>query len=141
MVLREVERSEELKVKGHTKRDASGDTGDWTSYFRSRPTEFQYCFTSDCDRFYGTPNTQNPRIFDCDGWIGSICMSCHQNPHDGLTYEATKALIEVALKGDEEVTNWKKDNHVRDCPKRGALIEGEFECNHMERILYHIHIC
>lgn len=112
-----------------------------TSYLRSRTTEFQYCSTPDCDRFYRISNTEKPRTFDCDGCLSSICTSCHQNPHDGLTCEANKALIKAALEGDEELAKWKKDNDVRDCPKCGVPIEKAFGCNHMECISCRIHIC
>ncbi|KAF2003928.1 hypothetical protein P154DRAFT_382789, partial [Amniculicola lignicola CBS 123094] len=112
-----------------------------TSYLRSQTTEFQYCSTPDCDRFYRISNTENPRTFDCDGCLSSICTSCHQNPHDGLTCEANKALIKAALEGDEELEKWKKENDVRDCPKCGVPIEKAFGCNHMECISCRIHIC
>jgi hypothetical protein len=112
-----------------------------TSYLRSRTTEFQYCSTPDCDRFYRISNTENPRTFDCDGCLSSICTSCHQNPHDGLTCKANKALIKAALEGDEKLAKWKKDNDVRDCPKCGVPIEKAFGCNHMECISCRIHIC
>jgi hypothetical protein len=112
-----------------------------TSYLRSRTTEFQYCSTPDCDRFYRISNTEKPRTFDCDGCLSSICTSCHQNPHDGLTCEANKALIKAVLEGDEELAKWKKDNDVRDCPKCGVPIEKAFGCNHMECISCRIHIC
>jgi hypothetical protein len=112
-----------------------------TSYLRSRTTEFQYCSTPDCDRFYRISNTEKPKTFDCDGCLSSICTCCHQNPHDGLTCEANKALIKAALEGDEELTKWKKDNDVRDCPKCGVPIEKAFGCNHMECISCRIHIC
>jgi prepilin-type processing-associated H-X9-DG protein len=112
-----------------------------TSYLRSRTTEFQYCSTPDCDRFYRISNTEKPRTFDCDGCLSSICTSCHQHPHDGLTCEANKALIKAASEGDEELAKWKKDNDVRDCPKCGVPIEKAFGCNHMECISCRIHIC
>jgi hypothetical protein len=112
-----------------------------TSYLRSQITEFQYCSTPDCDRFYRISNTGKPRTFDCDGCLSSICTSCHQNPHDGLTCEANKALIKAALKGDEELAKWKKDNDVRDCPKCGVPIEKDSGCNHMTCISCRIHIC
>ena len=112
-----------------------------TSYLRRRTTEFQYCSTPDCDRFYRISNTENPRTFDCDGCLSSICTSCHQNPHDGLTCEAKKALIKAALEGDEELAKWKKDNDVRDCSKCGVPIEKAFGCNHMECISCRTHIC
>ncbi|XP_014556420.1 hypothetical protein COCVIDRAFT_26807 [Bipolaris victoriae FI3] len=112
-----------------------------TSYLRSRTTKFQYCSTPDCDRFYRISKTTNPRIFDCDGCLSSICTSCHHNPHDGITCEANKALIKAALEGDEELAQWKKNNDVRDCPKCGVPIEKAFGCNHMECISCRTHIC
>ena len=112
-----------------------------TSYLRSRTAEFQYCSTPDCDRFYRISNTEKPRTFDCDGCLSSICTSCHQDPHDGLTCEANKALIKAALEGDEQLARWKKDNDVRDCPKCGVSIEKASGCNHMECISCRTHIC
>ncbi|KAH7090312.1 hypothetical protein FB567DRAFT_626309 [Paraphoma chrysanthemicola] len=112
-----------------------------TSYLRSRTAKFQYCSTPDCDRFYRISNSEKPRTFDCDGCLSSVCTSCHQNPHDGLTCEANKALIKAAMEGDEELAKWKKDNDVRDCPKCGVPIEKAFGCNHMECISCRIHIC
>ncbi|USP82263.1 hypothetical protein yc1106_09537 [Curvularia clavata] len=112
-----------------------------TSYLRSRTTEFQYCSTPDCDRFYRISTTEKSRTFDCDGCLSSICTSCHQSPHDGITCEANKALIKAALQGDEELAKWKKENDVRDCPNCGVPIEKSFGCNHMECILCQIHIC
>lgn len=111
------------------------------SYLRSRTTEFQYCSTPDCDRFYRISNTEKPRTYDCDGCLSSICTSCHKSPHDGLTCAANKALIKAALEGDEKLAKWKKDNDVRDCPKCGVPIEKAFGCNHMECISCRIHIC
>ena len=113
-----------------------------TSYIRNRATEFQYCSTPDCDRFYRISNTGNSRVFDCDGCLSTICTSCHQHPHDGLTCEANKALIKATLEGDEKkVAKWKQDNDVRDCPKCGIPIEKSYGCNHMECISCRIHIC
>jgi hypothetical protein len=112
-----------------------------TSYLRRRTTEFQYCSTPDCDRFYRISYTEKPRTFDCDGCLSSICTSCHQNPHDGLTCEANKALTKAALEGEKKLAEWKKDNDVRDCPKCGVPIEKISGCNHMECISCRIHIC
>ncbi|KAI4673510.1 uncharacterized protein J4E84_011036 [Alternaria hordeiaustralica] len=112
-----------------------------TSYLRSRPTEFHYCSTPDCDRFYRISSAENPRIFDCDGCLTSICTSCHQGPHDGHTCETNKALMRAAMEEDEKLTKWKKDHDVRDCPKCGVPIEKADGCNHMTCTSCQAHIC
>jgi len=112
-----------------------------TSYLRSRPTEFHYCSTPDCDRFYRISSAENPRIFDCDGCLTSICTCCHQGPHDGHTCETNKALMRAAIEEDEKLTRWKKDHDVRDCPKCGVPIEKADGCNHMTCTSCQTHIC
>ncbi|EOA90736.1 uncharacterized protein SETTUDRAFT_101268 [Exserohilum turcica Et28A] len=112
-----------------------------TSYLRSVATEFQYCATPDCDRFYRVSSKESPRTFDCDGCLGSVCTSCHCTTHDGLTCAANKALAKAALDGDAELARWKKENDVRDCPRCGVPIEKSYGCNHMECSACRIHIC
>jgi len=112
-----------------------------TSYLRSRPTKFHYCSTPDCDRFYRISDAENPRMFDCDGCLTSICTSCHQGPHDGHTCETNKALMRAAMEEDEKLTKWKKDHDVRDCPKCGVPIEKTDGCNHMTCTSCQVHIC
>ncbi|KAF2466149.1 uncharacterized protein BDR25DRAFT_306323 [Lindgomyces ingoldianus] len=112
-----------------------------TLYIRSRPTEFQYCPTPDCDRFYRASPTTDPRVFDCDGCLNSICTGCHQDTHDGLTCDVYKALAKAAHDGEEELEKWKKENDVRNCPKCSVAIEKASGCNHMECMACGTHIC
>jgi hypothetical protein len=109
----------------------------FTSYVRSRPDNFQYCPTPDCDRVYKTTSITNPRIFQCDSCITPICTGCHVTAHDGLTCEAYKLLA----RGDDAFSKWKKDNDVRDCPKCGTAIEKTEGCNHMHCKGCGTHIC
>ncbi|KAF2797555.1 hypothetical protein K505DRAFT_347196 [Melanomma pulvis-pyrius CBS 109.77] len=102
-----------------------------TGHIRSRPTEFQYCPTPDCDRFYRSSSTSNPRIFDCDGCLSSICSGCHHVTHD----------VRAAHDGEKEFNEWKKENDARDCPKCKTVIEKTYGCNHMECKACGIHIC
>ncbi|KAF2190004.1 hypothetical protein K469DRAFT_542180, partial [Zopfia rhizophila CBS 207.26] len=113
----------------------------FTWYIRSRPTEFQYCPTPDCDRFYRISSTSHPRIFDCGGCLSSICTACHHVTHDGLTCEEYKTLVKAATDGEEEFAKWKKENDVRDCPNCSVSIEKSYGCNHMECKACGIHIC
>jgi hypothetical protein len=113
----------------------------FTGHIRSRPTEFQYCPTPDCDRFYRSSSTISPRIFDCDGCLSSICTGCHHITHDGLTCEAYKALAKAEHAGEKQFSEWKKRNDVRDCPECKTAIEKTYGCDHMECKGCSAHIC
>ncbi|OCL12069.1 hypothetical protein AOQ84DRAFT_271286, partial [Glonium stellatum] len=109
----------------------------FTSYIRSRPNDFQYCPTPDCDRVYKTTSTANARTFLCDSCITPVCTGCHVTAHDGLTCEAYKLLAH----GDDAFSKWKKDHDVRDCPTCGTPIEKTDGCNHMHCGGCGTHIC
>ncbi|ORY03220.1 hypothetical protein BCR34DRAFT_545265 [Clohesyomyces aquaticus] len=111
------------------------------SHLRSRPTEFQYCPTPDCNRFYRVSPLTKPRTFDCDGCLSSLCTSCHNVTHDGLSCEAYTALVKAEAAGEKELEQWKKDHDVRDCPKCSVPIEKSYGCNHMTCVSCGTHIC
>ncbi|KAF2646119.1 hypothetical protein P280DRAFT_415088 [Massarina eburnea CBS 473.64] len=109
----------------------------FTSFIRSHTSDFQYCSTPDCDHCYRSSPQDHPNVFTCDGCLTSVCTSCNQGAHDGVSCEAVKA----AHDGTDEFARWKRENDVRGCPICGVPIEKNEGCNHMECGWCKTHIC
>jgi hypothetical protein len=109
-------------------------TSSLTKHVRTHPTEFQYCPTPDCDRFYRISSPDDAMVFDCDHCLSSICTACHRSPHERQTCNEAK-------EGTESFEKRKKENDVRDCPTCSMPIEKTMGCNHMTCGACGAHIC
>ena len=105
-------------------------------YIQANPKEFQYCCTPDCEQIYRT--SADGLVITCSACLTPICTTCQAINHDGLSCAEHKLSTS---KGDEEFTEWKKQNGVKDCPRCNTEIEKEYGCNHVECRVCHAHIC
>lgn len=105
-------------------------------YIRSKPQDFQYCCTPDCEHIYRT--STDGLVVTCPACLTPICSTCQVISHDGLTCPEYQRLTS---EGNEEFALWKKNNDVKDCPRCKMAIEKTYGCNHMECQICHTHIC
>lgn len=105
-------------------------------FVRTKPEEFQYCCTPDCEHVYRTSATG--LVITCASCLALICSSCQVVAHDGLSCSQYQR---IANAGSAEFHAWKRANNVKDCPKCKMAIEKTMGCNHMECMVCHAHIC
>ena len=105
-------------------------------FVRTRPKEFQYCCTPDCEHVYRTSTTG--LVITCASCLALICTSCQVVAHDGLSCAQYQR---IANAGSAEFHAWKRANNVKDCPKCKMPIEKTMGCDHMECMVCHAHIC
>lgn len=105
-------------------------------YIQANPKEFQYCCTPDCEQIYRT--SADGLVITCSACLTAICTTCQAINHDGLSCAEHKLLSSA---GNEEYTEWKKQNGVKECPRCKMEIEKEYGCNHVECRVCHAHIC
>ncbi|PSN65914.1 hypothetical protein BS50DRAFT_401045 [Corynespora cassiicola Philippines] len=108
-------------------------------YVRTHPIEFQHCSTPECTRFYRTSSKENPRVFECDSCLTSICTSCRQTEHTGYSCSEWAAFLKA--EADTGLEEYKKEHDIRGCPKCSSAIEKDGGCNHMTCQNCQAHIC
>lgn len=103
------------------------------TYINSRPSEFHYCPTPDCQQVYRTapPDT----VLQCPSCLVRICGNCHIEHHEGKECPDPE---KEELRLFEE---WFTGRDVKRCPKCKAFIEREAGCNHITCTLCRTHIC
>ncbi|KAI0328697.1 hypothetical protein GY45DRAFT_1306280 [Cubamyces sp. BRFM 1775] len=106
------------------------------SYIHSRPQDFKYCPTADCQTIYraGPENT----LLRCPSCLTRICASCHVESHEGLSCAEYK---DHASGGNESFLRWQEEHGVKPCPGCGAHLEKSGGCNHMSCARCGTHMC
>ncbi|KAI0089503.1 hypothetical protein BDY19DRAFT_107788 [Irpex rosettiformis] len=103
------------------------------AYIHSRPSEFHYCPTPDCQQVYRTapPDT----VLQCPSCLVRICGNCHIEHHEGKRCPDPE---KEELRLFEE---WSVGRDVKRCPGCKTFIEREAGCNHMTCTRCRTHIC
>lgn len=105
-------------------------------HVHSRPEEFRYCPTPDCNVIYRPADAGT--VLTCPSCLNRICPACHIQFHEGLTCVQHRDNMEG---GNEKFQEWKKENGVKECPKCGANIQKSAGCNHMTCSRCQTHMC
>ncbi|OBZ77730.1 hypothetical protein A0H81_02434 [Grifola frondosa] len=103
------------------------------SYIQSRPSEFHYCPTPDCNQIYRTATPE--KVIHCPSCLIRICPTCHTEYHDGAE------CVDKEAEDDKLFEEWKNAHDVKDCPSCKVPIERIAGCNHMACISCKTHIC
>ena len=99
------------------------------SYLDKHPQELKYCTTPDCSQIYQSNSTK--AVLQCPSCFSTICPSCHEEAHEGMTCDERKLHSNSAEQ--ERLTNeWASMNGVKKCPTCSVWLEKTEGCNHME---------
>ncbi|KAI0050159.1 hypothetical protein FA95DRAFT_690037 [Auriscalpium vulgare] len=112
------------------------------SHIARNPLELKYCTTPDCTQIYRSTGPDAAETLQCPSCFSTVCSSCQEDPHEGITCERQKLL--KSTEGQEALNEqWiaEQGGRVKKCPNCSALIEKAGGCNHMECRLCHAHIC
>jgi hypothetical protein len=98
------------------------------SYLDKHPQELKYCTTPDCSQIYQSNSTK--AVLQCPSCFSTICPSCHEEAHEGMTCNERKLHSNPAEQ--ERLTNeWAAMNGVKKCPTCSVWLEKTEGCNHM----------
>jgi hypothetical protein len=98
------------------------------SYLDKHPQELKYCTTPDCSQIYQSNSTK--AVLQCPSCFSTICPSCHEEAHEGMTCNERKLHSNPAEQ--ERLTNeWAALNGVKKCPTCSVWLEKTEGCNHM----------
>ncbi|KAI5895947.1 uncharacterized protein SCHCODRAFT_02494005 [Schizophyllum commune H4-8] len=103
----------------------------FTTHIASRPREFHYCPTPDCDQVYRKGS--EPKVVRCPSCLLSICRLCDSEAHGILPCRATAA--------DAQFEEWMQKNGAKRCPGCTAPIQRDQGCNHVTCTRCTTHIC
>ncbi|KAM5533842.1 hypothetical protein V8D89_012505 [Ganoderma adspersum] len=106
------------------------------SHIHSRPQEYHYCPTADCQTLYRT--FADDTVLRCPSCLARICASCHVEFHEGLTCAAFK---DNTSGGNEAFRQWREEHGIKACPGCGADLEKSGGCNHMTCARCGTHMC
>jgi len=111
----------------------------FTTHIDRHPQDFRYCRTADCQQIYRCDTTPNGSMVHCPACLFSVCASCHEEAHDGMT------CVERKLHNDPEEQERLTDQFAhkegfKKCPRCSIWIEKTVGCNHME-CRCGIHMC
>ncbi|KAK1499050.1 hypothetical protein CCUS01_02671 [Colletotrichum cuscutae] len=112
-----------------------------TSHVKSRPDEFRWCPTPDCQAIYRPTLQGPPKVFSCRGCSKTICASCNVD-HRGKTCAEHKYVTSgAAADADRKFDKVKKKLGIKDCPRCKTSIQKSDGCNHMTCSACKAHIC
>lgn len=106
------------------------------SHIHSRPQEFHYCPSPDCQIVYR--QGEDGTVLRCPSCISRICASCHVEFHEGQTCEDYR---DYKSGGNEAFHKWREEHGAKPCPSCGAVLEKNGGCNHMTCARCKTHIC
>ncbi|KAI1796666.1 hypothetical protein LXA43DRAFT_879382 [Ganoderma leucocontextum] len=106
------------------------------SHIHSRPQEYHYCPTADCQTVYRA--STDDTVLRCPSCLARICASCHVEFHEGLTCAAFK---DNTSGGTEAFRRWREEHGIKACPGCGADLEKSGGCNHMKCARCGTHMC
>ncbi|KAI0069253.1 hypothetical protein BV25DRAFT_119859 [Artomyces pyxidatus] len=104
----------------------------FVAHVAKHPQELRYCKTPDCTQIYRTTGAASPSVLQCPSCFSTVCSSCDEEGHEGVTCEMQKALKDPAEQdrlNDEWIT--QQGGRVKKCPQCNLLIEKTEGCNHM----------
>lgn len=111
------------------------------SHVKSRPDEFRWCPTPDCQTIYRPTLQGTPKVFSCRGCSKTICTSCNID-HRGKTCAEHKYITSgAAADADRMFDKAKKKLGIKDCPRCKTSIQKSDGCNHMTCSACKAHIC
>ncbi|KAK1547609.1 hypothetical protein CPAR01_01576 [Colletotrichum paranaense] len=112
-----------------------------TSHVKSRPNEFRWCPTPDCQTIYRPTLQGPPKLFSCRGCSNTICSSCNVD-HRGKTCAEHKHITSgAAADADRNFDKVKKQLGIKDCPRCKTSIQKSDGCNHITCSACKAHIC
>ncbi|PSR76182.1 hypothetical protein PHLCEN_2v8605 [Hermanssonia centrifuga] len=103
------------------------------AYIQSKPSEFHYCPTPDCEQVYRSapPDT----VLQCPSCLVRICGNCHVEFHEGSRCPTRESDDERLFE------QWTQSHDVKNCPGCKVPIERAEGCNHVTCIRCKTHIC
>ena len=97
------------------------------SYLDQHTQELKYCTTPDCQQIYR--HSTNTRILQCPSCFSTICSACDEEAHEGMTCQERR-LHKDPAEQDRLFNVWANE-HGKQCPECGRVIEKNEGCNHM----------
>ncbi|CCM05342.1 uncharacterized protein FIBRA_07556 [Fibroporia radiculosa] len=104
----------------------------FATHVATHPQDFKYCKTPDCNQIYRSTNPTVVRALQCPSCFSTVCASCHEDAHQGLScaeYKARSDPAEQERLNDEWIA--KQGGCVKRCPECRVPIEKVDGCNHM----------
>jgi hypothetical protein len=99
------------------------------SYLDQHPRELRCCTTPDCNQIYRRDLTK-PSL-QCPACFSTICSSCQEESHEGMTCLQSKRYGLTAGQG-WFTEDWASAHGIKKCPGCGIWIEKTEEgCNHL----------
>jgi hypothetical protein len=110
------------------------------SHVHSRPKEFRYCPTPNCQVLYRHIDDENDggTVLQCPSCLSRICAHCDVEFHEGLT---CGEHMDNANGGLEAMLRWKAEHGVKPCPNCKADLEKIDGCNHITCGVCKTHMC
>lgn len=103
----------------------------FSEHIEHRPQEFKYCTTPDCSQVYhSSPAGSAPLEVHCPSCLGSICATCNEEGHTGLTCMESK-LRNNPLEQERANDRLARELGYKKCPSCSVWIEKTEGCNHM----------
>ncbi|KIJ58828.1 hypothetical protein HYDPIDRAFT_33790 [Hydnomerulius pinastri MD-312] len=102
------------------------------SHVSKHPEEFKCCKTPDCTQIYRSARQGRSRMLQCPSCFSSICNSCNEDAHEGLSCEESRVRRDPAEQ-DRLNDAWiaSQGGRVKKCPQCSVPIEKLEGCNHM----------
>ncbi|KZP26862.1 hypothetical protein FIBSPDRAFT_781690 [Athelia psychrophila] len=94
------------------------------------PRDFKHCTTPDCRQVYRCTTSETASIIHCPSCLSSVCSTCHEEGHEGMTCAEKKLNNDVEHERlNEELA---AQSGYKKCPQCAVWIEKIDGCNHME---------
>lgn len=103
------------------------------AHVTSRPDEFHFCPTPDCDQIYRTGAPDAPPLA-CPSCLTHICAACHVPYHTGFACADRDGT-------EHQFEEWVRANGAKRCPACEVVIEKAEGCNHVRCANCKVHIC
>lgn len=122
------------------------------TYIEKNPNKIRYCPTPDCPQVYmcsssaseeregkrgkeslrkgGEGNNSNSKFQQCPSCLMSICTSCHDEAHAGITC-ADMRLFKDPTEQERRNEVWAQENGVKRCPRCSVWIMKAEGCDHV----------
>jgi hypothetical protein len=94
------------------------------------PQEFKYCRTPDCRQVYRCNRASTSPILHCPSCFSTVCSSCDEEPHEGMTC-AERKLYNDPAEQDRLNDQLAIQSGFKKCPECKVWIEKTEGCNHM----------
>ena len=102
----------------------------FAKYMDDHPNELKYCTTADCQQIYRRhPTPGESKDLQCPSCFKTVCTSCDDEPHEGISCEDMKRRKETETTDYFEQT--AASNGLKKCPSCSKWIQKIEGCNHM----------